>query len=51
MLAVYRLLVHCRVEYGKNQEAGVVSQQLYAALTAIQKGLTEDSMGWTLQLT
>ncbi|ONM15105.1 Branched-chain-amino-acid aminotransferase 3 chloroplastic [Zea mays] len=40
-----------RVEYGKNQEAGVVSQQLYAALTAIQKGLTEDSMGWTLQLT
>lgn len=39
-----------KVEYGKNQTAGVVSQQLYAALTAIQKGLAEDSMGWTLQL-
>ncbi|CAL5015478.1 unnamed protein product [Urochloa decumbens] len=39
-----------KVEYGKSQEAGVVSQQLYAAFTAIQKGLVEDSMGWTLQL-
>ncbi|KAF8702445.1 hypothetical protein HU200_032822 [Digitaria exilis] len=39
-----------KVEYGKNQEAGVVSQQLYAAFTAIQKGLVEDSMGWKLQL-
>jgi branched-chain amino acid aminotransferase len=38
------------VEYGKSQEAGVVSQQLYAAFTAIQKGLVEDSMGWTVQL-
>ncbi|RLM74879.1 branched-chain-amino-acid aminotransferase 5, chloroplastic-like [Panicum miliaceum] len=42
--------VTCRVEYGKSQEAGVVSQQLYAAFTAIQKGLVEDSMGWTLEL-
>ncbi|KAG2567964.1 branched-chain-amino-acid aminotransferase 5, chloroplastic-like isoform X2 [Panicum virgatum] len=39
-----------KVEYGKSQEAGVVSQQLYAAFTAIQKGLVEDSMGWTLKL-
>ncbi|WVZ86718.1 hypothetical protein U9M48_033460 [Paspalum notatum var. saurae] len=31
-----------RVQYGKSQEAGVVSQQLYAALTAIQKGVAED---------
>jgi hypothetical protein len=28
-----------------------VSQQLYSAFTAIQKGLREHSMGWTLQLT
>ncbi|KAJ1272257.1 hypothetical protein BS78_06G188400 [Paspalum vaginatum] len=40
-----------RVQYGKSQKAGVVSQQLYAALTTIQKGLAEDSMRWTLQLT
>jgi len=39
-----------KVEYGKSQEAGMVSQQLYAAFTAIQKGLVEDSMGWTLKL-
>uniref|UniRef100_A0A0E0KTT7 Branched-chain-amino-acid aminotransferase n=1 Tax=Oryza punctata TaxID=4537 RepID=A0A0E0KTT7_ORYPU len=38
-----------RVEYG-NQKFGTVSQQLYSALTAIQKGLLEDSMGWTVQL-
>ena len=28
----------------------MVSQLLYAAFTAIQKGLVEDSMGWTLKL-
>ncbi|KAL6652240.1 hypothetical protein ACP70R_011165 [Stipagrostis hirtigluma subsp. patula] len=39
-----------RVEFGKNQKAGVVSQQLYTEFTAIQKGLAKDSMGWTLQL-
>ncbi|GJN26759.1 hypothetical protein PR202_gb14717 [Eleusine coracana subsp. coracana] len=39
-----------RVEYGKSQKAGVVSQKLYEAFTAIQKGLAEDSMGWTLLL-
>ncbi|XP_062226415.1 branched-chain-amino-acid aminotransferase 5, chloroplastic-like isoform X2 [Phragmites australis] len=39
-----------RVEYGNSQKkVGVVSQQLYAAFTAIQKGLAEDSTGWTLQ--
>lgn len=39
----------CRVEYG-NGKVGVVSQQLYSALTAIQKGFAEDSMGWNVQL-
>lgn len=38
-----------RVEYG-NGKVGVVSQQLYSALTAIQKGFAEDSMGWNVQL-
>lgn len=38
-----------RVEYG-SQKVGVVSQKLYSALTAIQKGFVEDSMGWTVQL-
>ncbi|KAM0848484.1 hypothetical protein ACQ4PT_054354 [Festuca glaucescens] len=38
-----------RVEYG-NGKVGAVSQQLYSALTAIQKGLAEDSMGWSVQL-
>uniref|UniRef100_A0A0A9CZ42 Branched-chain-amino-acid aminotransferase n=1 Tax=Arundo donax TaxID=35708 RepID=A0A0A9CZ42_ARUDO len=39
-----------RVEYGNSQKSGVVSQQLYTAFTAIQKGLAENNMGWTLQL-
>jgi branched-chain amino acid aminotransferase len=39
----------CRVEYG-NGKVGAVSQQLYSALTAIQKGVAEDSMGWSVQL-
>ncbi|XP_040379168.1 branched-chain-amino-acid aminotransferase 5, chloroplastic-like [Oryza brachyantha] len=38
-----------RVEYG-NQKFGTVSQQLYSALTDIQKGLVEDNMGWTVQV-
>uniref|UniRef100_A0ACD5UU64 Uncharacterized protein n=1 Tax=Avena sativa TaxID=4498 RepID=A0ACD5UU64_AVESA len=38
-----------RVEYG-NGKVGVVSQQLYSALTAIQKGVAEDGMGWVVQL-
>uniref|UniRef100_A0ACD5V3N9 Uncharacterized protein n=1 Tax=Avena sativa TaxID=4498 RepID=A0ACD5V3N9_AVESA len=38
-----------RVEYG-NGKVGAVSQQLYSALTAIQKGVAEDSMGWVVQL-
>lgn len=38
-----------RVEYGGGK-VGAVSQQLYSALTAIQKGLAEDSMGWSVQL-
>ncbi|KAF8404819.1 hypothetical protein HHK36_009709 [Tetracentron sinense] len=39
----------CRVAYGDNG-IGVVSQQLYSMLTSLQMGLTEDKMGWTLEL-
>ncbi|KAM0831286.1 hypothetical protein ACQ4PT_065649 [Festuca glaucescens] len=39
-----------RVAYDGNQGAGVVSQQLYTSLTGIQMGLSEDRMGWTVQL-
>ncbi|KAL6961268.1 Branched-chain-amino-acid aminotransferase, mitochondrial, partial [Sarracenia purpurea var. burkii] len=38
-----------RVSY-QNGGVGVVSQQLYAALTGLQMGLTEDKMGWTVEL-
>ncbi|XP_031481797.1 branched-chain amino acid aminotransferase 2, chloroplastic-like [Nymphaea colorata] len=38
-----------RVQYG-NDGVGVVSQQLYSALTGIQMGLAEDKMGWTVEL-
>ncbi|KAJ6852846.1 branched-chain-amino-acid aminotransferase 5, chloroplastic-like [Iris pallida] len=38
-----------RVEYG-NKGVGLVSQQLYSALTGLQMGLTEDEMGWTVKL-
>ncbi|XP_064984429.1 branched-chain amino acid aminotransferase 2, chloroplastic-like isoform X1 [Musa acuminata AAA Group] len=38
-----------RVEYG-NKGLGVVSQQLYSSLTRLQMGLSEDKMGWTIQL-
>lgn len=38
-----------RVEYG-NKGVGMVSQQLYSALTNLQMGLSEDRMGWTMAL-
>lgn len=38
-----------RVEYG-NKGVGMVSQQLYTALTTLQMGLSEDKMGWTTAL-
>ncbi|KAH7656613.1 Branched-chain amino acid aminotransferase II protein [Dioscorea alata] len=38
-----------RVEYG-HRGVGVVSQKLYCALTDLQKGITEDNMGWTMEL-
>lgn len=38
-----------RVEYG-NEGVGMVSQQLYSALTNLQMGLSEDKMGWTMAL-
>lgn len=39
----------CRVTYGNNG-VGLVSQQLYSALTSLQMGLTEDRMGWIVEL-
>ncbi|XP_070052043.1 branched-chain amino acid aminotransferase 2, chloroplastic [Nicotiana tabacum] len=38
-----------RVTYGNNG-VGLVSQQLYSALTRLQMGLTEDKMGWIVEL-
>ncbi|KAJ6811849.1 branched-chain-amino-acid aminotransferase 5, chloroplastic-like [Iris pallida] len=38
-----------RVQYG-NGGVGVVSQQLYSALTSLQMGLSNDEMGWTVEL-
>lgn len=38
-----------RISYGETG-VGAVSQQLYSALTALQMGLTEDTMGWTVAL-
>ncbi|XP_057846150.2 branched-chain-amino-acid aminotransferase 5, chloroplastic [Cryptomeria japonica] len=38
-----------RVVY-KNGSSGGVSRELYSALTGIQMGLSEDSMGWTMEL-
>lgn len=38
-----------RVSYGSSG-VGLVSQQLYSALTSLQMGLTEDKMGWIVQL-
>ncbi|XP_008790278.2 branched-chain-amino-acid aminotransferase 3, chloroplastic-like [Phoenix dactylifera] len=38
-----------RVDYG-NRGVGAVSEQLYSALTSLQLGLSEDKMGWTVQL-
>ncbi|KAF7128999.1 hypothetical protein RHSIM_Rhsim10G0086000 [Rhododendron simsii] len=37
-----------RLSYG-NGGVGVVSQQLYAALTRLQMGLTEDKMNWVVE--
>lgn len=38
-----------RISYGESG-VGAVSQQLYSALTALQMGLSEDTMGWTVAL-
>ncbi|XP_010279225.1 PREDICTED: branched-chain-amino-acid aminotransferase 3, chloroplastic-like [Nelumbo nucifera] len=38
-----------RVSYGKTG-VGAVSQQLYSSLTSLQMGLSEDKMGWTVEL-
>ncbi|KAH7845583.1 hypothetical protein Vadar_003735 [Vaccinium darrowii] len=38
-----------RLSYG-NGEVGVVSQQLYSALTRLQMGLTDDKMNWVVEL-
>ncbi|PIA38466.1 hypothetical protein AQUCO_02800288v1 [Aquilegia coerulea] len=38
-----------RTSYNNNG-IGVVSQQLYSFLTNLQKGVTEDTMGWTVPL-
>ncbi|KAL6498174.1 Branched-chain-amino-acid aminotransferase, mitochondrial [Orobanche gracilis] len=38
-----------RVSYGSDG-VGRVSQQLYSALTSLQMGLTEDTMGWIVEL-
>ncbi|XP_043719920.1 branched-chain amino acid aminotransferase 2, chloroplastic-like isoform X3 [Telopea speciosissima] len=38
-----------RVSYG-DRKVGAVSQQLYTALTSLQVGLSEDKMGWTVEL-
>ncbi|XP_057951760.1 branched-chain amino acid aminotransferase 2, chloroplastic-like [Malania oleifera] len=38
-----------RISYGDNG-IGVVSQQLYSALTRLQMGLTEDEMNWLVEL-
>ncbi|MCD7471056.1 hypothetical protein HAX54_011336 [Datura stramonium] len=38
-----------RVTYG-NDGVGLVSQQLYTALTSLQMGLSEDKMGWIVEL-
>ncbi|CAI9111214.1 OLC1v1011385C1 [Oldenlandia corymbosa var. corymbosa] len=38
-----------RVTYGEDG-IGRVSQQLYSALTSLQMGLTEDKMGWIMEL-
>ncbi|KAL0424098.1 UNVERIFIED_CONTAM: Branched-chain-amino-acid aminotransferase 5, chloroplastic [Sesamum radiatum] len=38
-----------RISYGSGG-VGRVSQQLYSALTDLQMGLTEDKMGWVIQL-
>ncbi|KAI3890814.1 hypothetical protein MKW92_027536 [Papaver armeniacum] len=39
-----------RISYGGESGVGVVSQQLYSSLTNLQMGLTEDKLGWTVEL-
>lgn len=39
----------CRIAYGSNG-VGIVSQKLYSALTSLQMGITEDKMGWIVEL-
>lgn len=39
-----------RVSYGGETGVGAVSQELYSALTGMQMGLTEDPLGWTVEL-
>ncbi|KAL1537043.1 Branched-chain-amino-acid aminotransferase, mitochondrial, variant 2 [Salvia divinorum] len=39
-----------RVTYGSEGGVGRVSQQLYSALTSLQMGLAEDTMGWIVEL-
>lgn len=38
-----------RVTYGSDG-VGCVSQQLYSVLTSLQMGLSEDKMGWIVEL-
>ena len=38
-----------RVEYG-SRGVGMVSRQLFSALTNLQMGLSEDKMNWTMEL-
>lgn len=39
-----------KVSYGGRDGVGLVSQQLYTALTQLQMGITEDKMGWVVEL-
>ncbi|KAI3972679.1 hypothetical protein MKX01_019337 [Papaver californicum] len=39
-----------RISYGGESGVGVVSRQLYSSLTNLQMGLTEDKLGWTVEL-
>nr|GMC93992.1 branched-chain amino acid aminotransferase 2, chloroplastic-like [Ipomoea batatas] len=39
-----------RIAYGSNGSVGIVSRQLYSALTSLQMGVTEDKMGWIVEL-
>lgn len=43
------VFIICRTSYGSSG-VGVVTQQLYTALTRVQMGLAEDSMDWIVKL-